>query len=204
MAFSKEHWENIYKTKTPQQVSWTQDVPQTSLDCFYRMELPKNATVIDVGAGESKFVDFLIQSGYYNISVLDISATALEKVKERLGENAKTVTWIASDIIEFVPEFSYSFWHDRAVFHFLTKDEEIQKYISITEQYIQKNGILTIGTFSKTGPLKCSGLEIKQYDEKTLTALFARSFEKIGCIHETHTTPFDTRQDFIFCQFRKK
>ena len=164
--------------------------------------MDKTAKIIDVGGGESKLVDFLLEEGYENISVLDISANALEKAKKRLGDRAKKVNWIVADITEFEPTEQYDVWHDRAVFHFLTEDNDIKKYQDLVSKAVK--GKMVIGTFSTNGPLKCSGLEIKQNDEISLTSTFAADFEKIECFTIDHTTPFDTIQNFIFCSFNKK
>ncbi|WP_366940323.1 class I SAM-dependent methyltransferase [uncultured Empedobacter sp.] len=164
--------------------------------------MDKTAKIIDVGGGESKLVDFLLEEGYENISVLDISANALEKAKKRLGDKAKKVNWIVADITEFEPTEQYDVWHDRAVFHFLTEDNDIKKYQDLVSQAVK--GKMVIGTFSTNGPLKCSGLEIKQNDEISLTSTFASDFEKIECFTIDHITPFDTIQNFIFCSFNKK
>lgn len=198
----KNHWENVYETKNPDQVSWTQKKPQTSLDFIHSFGLGKEAKIIDIGGGDSNLVDFLLEEGYENITVLDISAKALEKAKERLGNKAENVKWVVTDITEFQPDETYDIWHDRAAFHFLTTSEQISKYVEITEKAVSEYMIL--GTFSKNGPLKCSGLDIKQYDEDSITTQFKESFEKIDCKLEDHTTPFDTVQNFIFCSFKKK
>lgn len=163
--------------------------------------MPKNAKIIDVGGGDSKLVDFLLQGGYENITVLDISAKALEKAKIRLGKDAHKVKWIASDISDFQPMETYDLWHDRATFHFLTTKEQIEHYQSITSNFVSKN--LIIGTFSKDGPLKCSGLDIVQYDEHTLSKIFENSFLLMSCLISDHITPFETVQNFQFCSFKK-
>ncbi|MFV0157681.1 class I SAM-dependent methyltransferase [Empedobacter falsenii] len=192
----------MYDVKTPQEVSWTQEKPETSLNFIQSFSVDKTAKIIDVGGGESKLVDFLLEEGYENISVLDISANALEKAKKRLGDKAKKVNWIVADITEFEPTEQYDIWHDRAVFHFLTEDNDIKKYQDLVSQAVK--GKMVIGTFSTNGPLKCSGLEIKQNDEISLTSTFASDFEKIECFTIDHITPFDTIQNFIFCSFNKK
>ncbi|MFV0181965.1 class I SAM-dependent methyltransferase [Empedobacter falsenii] len=192
----------MYDVKTPQEVSWTQEKPETSLNFIQSFSVDKTAKIIDVGGGESKLVDFLLEEGYENISVLDISANALEKAKKRLGDRAKKVNWIVADITEFEPTEQYDVWHDRAVFHFLTEDNDIKKYQDLVSKAVK--GKMVIGTFSTNGPLKCSGLEIKQNDEISLTSTFAADFEKIECFTIDHTTPFDTIQNFIFCSFNKK
>ncbi|NKI25798.1 class I SAM-dependent methyltransferase [Arenibacter sp. 6A1] len=198
----KKHWETVYETKNPEQVSWTQEVPETSLHFINSFDLPKTAKIIDVGGGDSKLVDFLLDEGYENITVLDISAKALEKAQIRLGEKSKKIHWVVSDITEYQPDTTFDLWHDRAAFHFLTTPEQVLAYKNIAEKSV--SGYLTIGTFSLNGPTKCSGLEISQYSADSLTEIFKNSFEKQRCLTEEHTTPFNTKQDFLFCSFKRK
>ena len=199
----KSHWEKIFAEKEPDEVSWTQDVPQHSLEMIRELELPKAAEIIDIGGGDSKLVDFLLEEGYQNVTVLDISANAIERAKERLGpEKAKQVNWIVSDILNFEPEQTYDLWHDRATFHFLTKDASIQHYKKITEKGV--NQYMIIGTFSDNGPEKCSGLPISQYNEESMPALFNASFQKIRCERKEHLTPSQKPQEFLFCSFERK
>lgn len=198
---NKNHWENVYETKNPDQVSWTQEKPQTSLELIRSFGLGKETKIIDIGGGDSNLVDYLIEEGYENITVLDISAKALEKAKERLGSSASKIKWITTDITAFEPIETYDIWHDRAAFHFLTTSEQVSKYISIAEKNI--TGFMVLGTFSKKGPTKCSGLDIQQYDEISLSEKFETGFEKINCITEDHITPFGTTQNFVFCSFKK-
>ncbi|ASK30691.1 SAM-dependent methyltransferase [Chryseobacterium sp. T16E-39] len=198
---NKNHWEKVYETKTPDQVSWTQDRPHISLDFIASFNLGKEAKIIDIGGGDSNLVDFLLDEGYQNITVLDISEAALEKAKKRLGSRAEKVTFISTDITEFDSENFYDIWHDRATFHFLTQPEQVCTYLSIAEKNIK--GYLVLGTFSKNGPTTCSGLEIQQYDEESMTKKFENKFEKIKCVSTDHTTPFNTIQNFTFCSFRK-
>lgn len=198
---SKQHWENVYTTKLPHELSWTQMAPDTSLNFIHRFDLPKNAAIIDVGGGDSKLVDHLLDEGYENISVLDISETALQRAKTRLGERAAKVNWIVSDITEFAPENTYDLWHDRATFHFLTTPDQINKYLATARKSV--TGYIAIGTFSENGPEKCSGLITKRYNETELINELSNGFEKIDCITEDHVTPFNTIQNFLFCSFRK-
>lgn len=198
---NKNHWENVYENKQPTEVSWTQEIPTTSLEFFHQFDLPKSAKIIDIGGGDSKFVDYLVAEGYENVSVLDISAKALEKAQQRLGDKSKNINWIVSDITEFSPVDKFDFWHDRATFHFLTTTEQIQKYLTTAESAINK--YLVVATFSPEGPKKCSGLEIKQYSEQEMEQQFKNKFEKIKCKTEDHTTPFQTVQNFTFCSFSK-
>jgi len=199
----KKHWEAIYKTKELKDVSWFQPVPATSLEFFKQYNVPTTAKVIDIGGGDSLLVDYLLDLGYQDITVLDISEIALDRAKQRLGDRAENVKWIVDDASSFKPTEKYDFWHDRAAFHFLTQEQEIENYLDTVQKSINPNGILVIGTFSEQGPKKCSGIEIKQYSDIEMTDRLKRYFEKIKCIHVDHTTPFDTIQKFVFCSFRK-
>lgn len=198
----KYHWETVYETKNPDQVSWTQEVPKISLDFIHSFGLTKKSKIIDIGGGDSKLVDYLLDEGYENITVLDISSKALQKAQNRLGDNAKKINWIVSDITEFEPATTYDIWHDRATFHFLTTSEQVSKYMKTARKSV--NGYLTIGTFSENGPTKCSGLDIKQYNEETLTKELNNGFDKIRCVTEDHLTPFNTIQNFLFCSFKRQ
>ena len=204
MENNKSHWENVFATKSPNEVSWTQKYPKTSIDFIENLKLSKTANIIDVGGGDSNLVDALLEKGYENIWVLDISEFALERAKTRLGAKANNVHWIVSDIIEFNPEVTFDFWHDRAVFHFLTNQESINKYVGTIGKAINQNGHFLLGTFSENGPLKCSGLEIKQYSKIDMKNRFKDSFKAIKCFTENHTTPFNTVQNFQFCGFKKR
>ena len=198
----KKHWETVYETKQPNEVSWTEDVPQTSLDFIHSFELPKTAKIIDIGGGDSKLVDFLLDEGYENITVLDISEASLKRAKNRLGNKGKKVTWVVSDITLFTPKTKFDIWHDRATFHFLTTEEQINKYLAIARKAV--TGYIILGTFSTTGPNKCSGLTIKQYSEDQLQKELSNGFNKIRCINKDHITPFKTKQNFLFCSFKRK
>ena len=196
---AKSHWEDIYKRKMPNEVSWTQEIPQTSIDFIKSFDLPKNAEIIDVGGGESKFIDYLLSKGYENITVLDISKNAIEKAKKRIGVNSDKVKWVVADINEFIPNNKFDFWHDRAVFHFLTNQESILKYSKMVSSYARN---FVVGTFSTEGPKKCSGLDICQYDEISITKTFETpNFKKVESKRVNHETPFGTLQNFIFCSF---
>jgi 2-polyprenyl-3-methyl-5-hydroxy-6-metoxy-1,4-benzoquinol methylase len=199
----KEHWENIYKTKQSKDVSWYQQSPETSLDFFSQFKIPKTAKIIDIGGGDSVLVDSLINLGYQDITVLDISENAIEKAKQRLGTKATQIKWIIEDVTKFKPTEKYDFWHDRAAFHFLTDEKEIEQYLKTAYEFINPGGILVIGAFSEQGPQKCSGIEIKQYSQRSMTEKLNPFFEKIKCITIDHKTPFDTIQNFVFCSFKK-
>ncbi len=200
----QQHWDKVYTTKTEDEVSWFQPYPKTSMEFVELFKLPLDANIIDIGGGDSHFVDALLDKGYQNIWVLDISANAIERAKLRLGARASKVYWIVSDVTEFEAPVQFDFWHDRAAFHFLTTEDEIFKYGSIAADAIKKDGYLILGTFSEYGPKKCSGLEIKQYSEASMSARFDIDFDRIKCIHEDHITPFNTVQNFLFCSFKKR
>jgi 2-polyprenyl-3-methyl-5-hydroxy-6-metoxy-1,4-benzoquinol methylase len=199
----KSHWENVFSTKQIGEVSWYQQTPKDSMDFVQQLSLPKTAAIIDIGGGDSLFADHLLQMGYSNITVLDISAEAINKAKKRLNEKAKKVNWVVTDILDFKSKVQFDCWHDRAAFHFITTPEDVKIYLSIAQQHIKPNGKLIIGTFSTDGPEKCSGLPVKQYNENLLTATLQKWFKKIRCITTDHITPFKTVQNFLFCSFQK-
>ena len=199
----KQHWENIYRTRTPGQLSWTQEVPQTSLDFIDAFGLPADAPILDVGGGESLLVDYLLDEGFCNITVLDISGEALQHARQRLGEKAGRVKWIVADIMGFRPDDVYVLWHDRATFHFMTTTAQVTDYLAAAGSAVAKGGYAVIGTFSENGPQKCSGLPVRQYSEVELSDALNRNFEKIRCVTEDHETPFHTHQEFLFCSFRR-
>jgi 2-polyprenyl-3-methyl-5-hydroxy-6-metoxy-1,4-benzoquinol methylase len=202
---TKQHWEKIYQTKdTVREVSWYQDVPKTSIDIILSTRVDKNVNIIDVGGGDSMLADKLLELGFQNIFVLDISVEALQKTKTRLGEKGKSVVYIESDILEFDTESRFDIWHDRAAFHFLTKEEDIIRYVEIASKFIKPNGYLVISTFSINGPKKCSGLDITQYSEDSIKNIFRKDFSHVKSFEEIHTTPFDTKQNFLFNVFKRK
>lgn len=200
----KQHWETIYETKKFEEVSWYQAVPEVSLSILSAFVEEKDSPIIDVGGGDSYLVDFLLKQNYTDISVLDISEKALQRAQNRLESKAKNINWIVSDITAFKPTNKFDFWHDRAVFHFLTEPNEVKKYAAIAADSISEKGIMVIGTFSKNGPLKCSGIDIKQYNEKEMSAVFEGDFELVDFREIIHITPMQSEQHFIFCVFRKK
>lgn len=197
----KDHWETVYETKHPNQVSWTQEVPHTSLQFIRSFGLDKTSRIIDIGGGDSRLVDFLLDEGFENITVLDISAKALDRAKQRLGLRAQLVNWIVSDILTFKTDITFDVWHDRATFHFLTQTEQITSYLNLAR--LSVSGYLTIGTFSETGPDTCSGLPVRRYNESDLTEQLQDGFDKLRCETENHVTPFTTTQSFLFCSFKR-
>lgn len=199
----KSHWENVYTTKKLEEVSWFQPKPETSLSFLTTYKVPLDASIIDIGGGDSFLVDHLLDLGYMNITVLDISEQAIHRVKMRLGERSVQVHWIVSDAASFVPNREYDFWHDRAAFHFLTAESDINHYVESAKSRISKGGHLVVGTFSDKGPLKCSGLEIRQYTKDSMVATFGEGFKLLDSIVLDHTTPGGNMQNFIFCGFER-
>ncbi|MEN9569629.1 MAG: hypothetical protein RL172_860 [Bacteroidota bacterium] len=200
----KQHWEKVFSLKPGNEVSWYQPTPTDSLEFIQLFQLPKNAAIIDIGGGDSFLVDHLLQQGFTDITVLDISAAAIQKAKARLGSNANRVNWVVSDILEFNSNKKFDCWHDRAAFHFLTEAAEVQQYLAIAAAHLQDTGKMVVGTFSTDGPEKCSGLPVKQYNEQLLSSTLQQWFKKIRCIHTDHITPFKTIQKFLFCSFQKQ
>ena len=198
---NKKHWENIYQKKEIDGVSWYQKVPIESLQLIKKYSLSNSDKIIDIGCGKSFLADNLLELNYTNISLVDISSNALKEVNERLQN--KSLNFIEIDILNFNSNDKYDIWHDRAVFHFITDREGIKKYISLCNEYINKEGILIIGTFAEDGPLKCSRLEIKRYSVDQISDLFEESFELVESFKMLHKTPFDTEQSFSFCVLRK-
>jgi SAM-dependent methyltransferase len=199
----KAHWEKVYQTKQPDEVSWYQDEPKTSLELIEHLHFKKSASIMDNGGGDSHLVDYLLKLGYENITVQDISEIALERVKQRLGKDADKVRWIVADEAHCDPDQQYDLWHDRAAFHFLTDKGEIENYKRTIRNCIRPGGYLIIATFSEQGPKKCSGLEVRQYSENSLTQLLIDSFEKDKCFIIDHVTPSNAIQNFVFCVFRR-
>ena len=198
----KNHWEKVYSTKSANAVSWYQERSELSLKLIHDTKLPNTAAIIDVGGGASTLVDNLVHVGYSDISVLDISSAALDIAKARLSSN--NIHWIEGDITKVdLPDNRYDIWHDRAVFHFLTETEDRRLYVKLLKKTLRPNGHVIIATFSETGPEKCSGLEVKRYSAEKLQEELGKDFTLIEYLFETHKTPFETEQNFIYCHFKK-
>ena len=198
---NKKHWENIYQKKEIDEVSWYQKVPLESLQLIKKYSISNFDKIIDIGCGKSFLADNLLELNYTDISLVDISSNALKEVKDRLQN--KSLNFIETDILNFNSNDKYDIWHDRAVFHFITDNKGIEKYISLCNKYINNHGILIIGAFAEDGPLKCSGLEIKRYSADQISGLFKETFELVESFKILHKTPFDTEQSFSFCVLRK-
>lgn len=200
----KDHWEKVYSEKEENQVSWFQEKPAISLDWIQEMQPDPNSRVLDVGGGDSRLVDYLLETGYHNITVLDISSKALDRSKSRLGKKAERVQWMEADAVNFSLEAPVDLWHDRAAFHFLTEEQDIGSYIQLIKEGVKPGGHAIIATFSKAGPTRCSGISVQQYDQGDLEALLAPEFELIKSRNFDHQTPSGTTQNFLFTAFRKK
>jgi len=200
---NKDHWEKIYSTKEIDGVSWYQETPTTSLNIIDSLKLNLNTSIIDIGAGKSFLADNLLDLGYNDITILDISKNALNEVTRRVGKKNHKIKCIESNVIDLSSGQKYDVWHDRAVFHFITNNQEREKYLDLLNSSLNKDGCLIIGTFSEDGPLKCSGLEVQRYSVKDLRELLKPNFKFIDGFKEIHDTPFNTSQSFTFCTFKK-
>ncbi|MUP47240.1 class I SAM-dependent methyltransferase [Gramella sp. BOM4] len=200
----KSHWNDIYGKKEFEETSWYQARPESSLNLIESLALSKDAEIIDIGGGNSFLVDNLLKLDYSNISVLDISELAMKKAQYRLGSKADAVNWIASDVTTFKSDKKFELWHDRAAFHFLTEDAQVEKYFEKLNSYLKPGGYLILATFSDKGPTKCSGIEIRQYSTKDLKEMLESEFEVISLQNLDHSTPWDATQNFSFGLFRKK
>ncbi len=199
----KNHWENIYQNKNEDEVSWFQKIPDTSIEIINSIKIKKQSKIIDVGSGRSRLFKNLIEQGYNNLTYLDISESAAKKSKIFLGQESKNIEWIVEDVLNFEPKQNFDVWHDRAVFHFLTDQNQIKKYVDLVSRNISNNGYLIIGTFSEQGPLKCSGLDVSRYSESLIKTTFSESFNLLNSFKIDHSTPFNTTQNFLFSVLKK-
>jgi SAM-dependent methyltransferase len=195
---SAQHWQRIYQTTSATDASWYQPVPQASLDLIRSTGLPASAPIIDVGGGDSQLVDHLLDSGYSDVTVLDIAPAALERARARLGAAAAEVDWIAADVTGFRPQRRYALWHDRAAFHFLVTPAERQKYLTVLTAALAPYGHLILATFGPEGPTQCSGLPTQRYSEDDLGDLLRPSFQLRRQGLETHRTPTGRDQQFLW------
>lgn len=203
MSDRKTHWERIYGDKTPQEVSWYQKEPALSLQFIRNTQLAHDAPIIDVGGGASALVDCLCEDGYTNLAVLDISAKALAYCQASLGDKAKRVKWYEEDVTKFRPPHQFSLWHDRAVFHFLTEQDQRSKYIEILNKTLKPGGHLILAAFAIGGPTRCSGLDIVQYNSEKLLKDLGDGFILIEEAEETHITPANKEQLFSYFRLLK-
>ncbi len=199
----RSHWENIYRTKLPTQVSWYQVHAKCSLDLIRRVSPPADGAIIDVGGGASTLIDDLLDAGYHDLTVLDLSAAALAVARRRLGTRADTVRWVEADILSAsLPKTGYSVWHDRAAFHFLTAPADRARYVAQVRQAVRVGGFVLVATFADDGPTRCSGLEVARYSPEALHAEFGAPFQLMTSEREEHVTPSGVCQAFIYCLSR--
>jgi 2-polyprenyl-3-methyl-5-hydroxy-6-metoxy-1,4-benzoquinol methylase len=198
---AQEHWEKIYGTKSPDRVSWFRPHLETSLVLVERAaRADRSASIIDVGGGASTLVDDLIERGYLNVTILDISQAALDVAQARLHEAAKGVRWLRADVTQSnFPQRSFDVWHDRAVFHFLTRPEDRLAYVRNVATTVKPGGHVIVSTFGPEGPTKCSGLDVVRYDAESLHEEFGSRFRLVESLKELHDTPFGTAQQFLYC-----
>jgi SAM-dependent methyltransferase len=199
----KAHWEHVYRTKRPTEVSWYQPEPLLSLELIRRAVPAPSARIIDVGGGASTLADGLLHAGYSNITVLDLSATALAESRGRLGDSAARVQWLEDDVLNAtLPEAAYDLWHDRAVFHFLTNADDRAAYVAQVRRAVRPGGYVLVATFAEDGPLTCSGLPVARYSPETLHHEFDGGFELVENVREHHVTPGGSTQSFLYCLCR--
>lgn len=198
----QEHWNNVYQTKDSSDVSWFQRRPDVSLALIAAAGTPKTQGVIDVGGGASVLVDCLLDEGYTPLGVLDLSAEALNHARSRLGGRADSIAWFVADVTSFNPPHRFGLWHDRAVFHFLTDPLDRRAYLATLRKSLQPGGAVVLSTFATDGPPKCSGLDVMRYDEVTMRAELGVEFQLQETRRETHITPWESEQRFIYFRFR--
>ena len=197
------HWENVYRTKAETEVSWFQKTPTLSLDFIHSAGVGKDAAIIDIGGGESRLVDALLDEGYTALSVLDISQKAVAETQARLGQRASHVTWIVADVTAWESERTYDLWHDRAAFHFLTEPADQDAYVARLVRALRPGGHLIIGTFALDGPERCSGLPVVRYDARSLSQRLGPLFELVESRNHEHHTPAGRVQRFQFSWFHR-
>ena len=203
MTDKQQHWETVYRTKAPDAVSWYRPHLDTSLALIERAAPNRNTAVLDVGGGASTLVDDLLARGYRDLSVLDISAAALNVARERLGEAADKATWLVADLLDApLSQARYDLWHDRAVFHFLTEVEQRARYLRQLTRALKPGGHAVLATFGPQGPLKCSGLDTVRYDAGELARVLGDDFTLVDSTLECHATPFGTTQQFLYALFQ--
>lgn len=203
MAERRDHWDNIYASKGEDEVSWFQENPQRSLDLIAQLGINKAAPLIDVGGGASRLIDALIDQGYADTTVLDISRRAVALARERLGRFQDSVDWIIADVTEWTPRRRYALWHDRAVFHFLTNEADRKAYRKTLDNGLAADGHVVIATFGPDGPERCSGLPVVRYDEEDIAKVFDGLLRLEGSASEDHTTPSGAHQVFMFYRFAR-
>ena len=196
------HWENVYTKKGENEVSWFQENPAPSLELIAQVGATQASAIIDIGGGASRLVDKLVDRGFRDIAVLDLSGAALDAARGRLGEHAADVHWIVADATRWDPPKAYDIWHDRAAFHFLTEQSDRAAYIARLKRALKVGGHAIIATFAMDGPEKCSGLPVVRYDAASLGQALGPGFELVHTRRHQHATPWGSQQVFQFSVFR--
>jgi len=200
---NREHWESVYSRKAATEVSWYQAEAERSLDLIRRTTPDRAAPIIDVGGGASTLVDSLLDSGYRAVTVLDLAPAALAVARQRLGDRATDVHWIADDVLTAtLPNGGFALWHDRAVFHFLTGARDRARYVAQVRRAVRPGGHVVVATFADDGPTRCSGLEVVRYTPDSMHAEFGAAFRLLDSMREEHHTPAGTTQEFVYCLCR--
>ena len=200
----QNHWETVYTTKSADKVSWFQEHATRSLEIIRSIGADSDSRIIDVGGGASTLVDDLLSDGFKHISVLDLSASALDVARKRLGGRGRNVEWIAGDIRNVdLPQQSYDIWHDRAVFHFLTEPADRIAYVQQVMRSVKPGGHVIVATFAPDGPEQCSGLPVARYNHDQLHGEFGPAFELLEHASEEHKTPWGSLQHFVYCHCLK-
>lgn len=200
----KAHWEAVYASKCPAEVSWYQARPALSLRLLDEVGATPDSCVIDVGGGDSTLVDALLDRQYRCLTVLDISTAALSRARARLGARAREISWLEADItLSGLPCHTYDVWHDRAVFHFLTDPKDRRRYVDAAASTVRSNGALIIAAFAANGPTRCSGLDVRRYSAEDLTDELADAFTLQRSLVDIHRTPSGVEQSFTYAVFRR-
>ena len=199
----RKHWEGVYEERAPEQVSWHQDTPRSSLELVEHTGVGPDAAILDVGGGASRLVDHLLARGYRDLTVLDLSDAALGRAKERLGDAAVDVAWIRADVTRPELERHYDVWHDRAVFHFLVDVDDRARYGDVMRRAVPVGGHVIVATFAPDGPERCSGLPVVRYAPEGLRAALGPGLELVETWDEDHLTPAGKVQRFVFCRFAR-
>ncbi len=198
----QSHWQNVYTTKGEQEVSWFQDRPAKSLALIRAWAAGPDAGIVDIGGGASRLADTLLDEGYRDLTVLDLSEAALASSRKRIGARATVIDWVAADVTTWQPQRQFDVWHDRAAFHFLTEECDRRAYISRLTSALREGGHAIIGTFALNGPERCSGLPVVRYDAASLAATLGADFRLVANSEEEHRTPWGSSQKFQFSTFR--
>ncbi len=202
MTGSTNRWDDVYRERADTDVSWYEARPDTSLRLIEETGVSRVAGVVDVGGGASRLVDTLLEQGYTDLTVLDLSPTALSRAAERLPQDAP-VTWVTGDILDWHPDRRFALWHDRAAFHFLTDPSDQERYVALVSQALEPGGFAVIGTFALNGPERCSGLPVTRYDAAALARRLGPEFELVRSLDQAHQTPGGTTQNFHYGVLRR-